>query len=93
MGLVSRVVEARGDGDVEVEAVQRAAQELAAGFAERSGRAISIGKEAFYRQEVMDVEGAYQVATEAMIENMDTYDANEGIGAFLTKRTPTWRHK
>ena len=50
-----------------------------------------VGKEAFYRQAEMNLADAYRFAAEVMTENMMARDAEEGIGAFIEKRTPTWR--
>jgi enoyl-CoA hydratase/carnithine racemase len=55
--------------------------------------AVSAGKRLFYRQLEADLEGAYRLATEAMVENMMTEDAAEGIDAFTAKRRPVWKNK
>lgn len=44
-----------------------------------------------YRQVQMDRREAYDYATEVMVENLLTDDAEEGIGAFLEKRAPKWK--
>jgi len=36
---------------------------------------------------------AYEAAGAVMVENMLTEDAAEGIGAFVAKRRPVWRHR
>jgi hypothetical protein len=38
----------------------------------------------------MPVEEAYSYAAQVMVDNMLTADAEEGIGAFLSKRMPQW---
>ena len=53
--------------------------------------AIAAGKRAFYEQLDAPLEAAYQVATAAMVANMATRDAAEGIAAFTAKRKPSWR--
>jgi enoyl-CoA hydratase/carnithine racemase len=81
-GLVNRVVPA---GEAETEALR-----LAGVIASKSPLALKIGKRAFYEQAEMDLAGAYRHASEAMVENMLARDAEEGIGAFMEKRTPAW---
>ena len=38
----------------------------------------------------MKISDAYKYASEIMIENMMNKDSEEGIAAFLEKRTPNW---
>jgi enoyl-CoA hydratase/carnithine racemase len=38
----------------------------------------------------MSLADAYEYTAGAMVENMLTRDAEEGIGAFLEKRAPEW---
>ena len=52
-----------------------------------------MGKEAFYRQQDMDLEQAYVMASEVMVQNMLAEDAHEGMTAFIEKRTPVWRDR
>ncbi|EJB03307.1 enoyl-CoA hydratase/carnithine racemase [Rhizobium leguminosarum bv. trifolii WSM597] len=59
-------------------------------IASKSPLTLKIGKEAFYRQLELPVEAAYDYAAKVMVDNMLTQDAEEGIGAFLNKRTPEW---
>ena len=82
LGLVNRVVP-------EV-ALDAAVLALAGQIAAKSPLAVAIGKEAFYRQAEMDLDGAYAYAAEVMTRNMMARDATEGIGAFLDKRAPVW---
>lgn len=82
IGLVNRVVP-----DAALAAETRALAEL---VASRSGHAIKLGKEAFYRQLELDLAEAYAYASEVMTENMLARDAEEGIGAFVEKRAPRW---
>lgn len=83
IGLVNRVVAAGTERD--------AAIALAEKVALKSAYTIKLGKEAFYRQAEMSLADAYRYAAEVMTENMMARDAEEGIGAFIEKRTPTWR--
>lgn len=53
---------------------------------------VGIGKAAFYAQVDRDTASAYAYAKEVMTMNALASDAREGIGAFLEKRIPAWRH-
>jgi enoyl-CoA hydratase/carnithine racemase len=66
---------------------------LAESVAAASTLTVSIGKQAFYAQIDMDQPKAYAYAKEIMSMNAMAEDAQEGIGAFLEKRTPCWRGK
>ena len=81
-GLINRAVPV-GRLDAEIGA-------LAAGIVAKSPLTLAIGKEAFYRQLEMGLDEAYAYASEVMTRNMMTHDAEEGIDAFLEKRTPKW---
>lgn len=83
IGLINRVVAAGTERD--------AAITLAEKVALKSAYTVKLGKEAFYRQAEMNLADAYRYAAEVMTENMMARDAEEGIGAFIEKRTPTWR--
>ena len=52
--------------------------------------AVALGKPAFYRQAELSLADAYAHTAEVMVHNMDEYDANEGIDAFIQKRAPVW---
>src|SRR5262245_22352455 len=69
IGLVNRVVT---PGAARDEAVK-----LARKIAVESAVAVKLGKEAFYQQIEMSVSEAYRLATEVMVENMMTRDAEE----------------
>ncbi|MGI9407689.1 MAG: enoyl-CoA hydratase [Hyphomicrobiaceae bacterium] len=81
-GLVNRIVP---DSDVLVQA-----QELASVIASKSPATVATGKVAFYRQLEKPLAEAYAFAADVMVRNMLHVDAEEGIGAFLEKREPTW---
>ena len=59
-------------------------------IASKSSKTLKIGKGAYYRQNEMPLEQAYEYASQVMVENMLEQDAKEGIDAFLEKRTPKW---
>ncbi|WP_305093117.1 enoyl-CoA hydratase [Prescottella sp. R16] len=64
--------------------------ELAARIAASSPLTLAIGKQAFYRQIDLPQDEAYELMSETMATNAVTCDAQEGMSAFLAKRTPTW---
>ena len=66
---------------------------LAKKIASKSKLIVKIGKKAFYKQLEMPLKKAYQYTSEVMTQNMMALDANEGISAFLEKRTPKWKNK
>ena len=83
-GLVNRVVPADA---------ARATRSSALVDRHRRARARSrsrIGKEAFYEQIELDERGAYELTRGVMAANAQAADAQEGMGAFLEKRPPTW---
>ena len=83
IGLVNAVVPEAG--------LEVAVAALAARIASKSPLTLRTGKEAFYRQREMGLEEAYAYASRVMAENMLSRDAEEGIDAFIEKRTPVWR--
>jgi enoyl-CoA hydratase/carnithine racemase len=82
IGLLNRVVPP--------EQLDRASEDLAVKIASKSTLTIGLGKSAFYRQINQDLETAYEHCGRVMVENMMARDAQEGIDAFLAKRTPEW---
>jgi len=81
-GLVNRVVPA--------EELEGAVGALVAKVARSSPLTVRIGKQAFYDQIELDERGAYELTRGVMASNAQTGDAQEGMGAFLEKRPPTW---
>ncbi len=82
-GLVNRVV-APDRLDDEVES-------LAASITGFSQAVIAIGKSAFYRQVDAPQHEAYRLTSAVMTANAAHPDAQEGMSAFLEKRSPEWR--
>ncbi|MGQ0673761.1 MAG: enoyl-CoA hydratase [Hyphomicrobium sp.] len=82
-GLVNRVVPA----DAVLDEALRIARRIAA----KSPATVAIGKAAFYAQLDQPLASAYDYAARVMVENMMLRDAEEGIGAFLSKRAPEWK--
>ena len=65
-------------------------RQMANKIANKSSQTVKIGKKAFYNQAEMKISDAYKYASEIMIKNMMNKDSEEGIAAFLEKRTPNW---
>ena len=59
-------------------------------IASKSSKTLKIGKSAYYLQNEMPLDQAYDYASQVMVKNMLEKDATEGIDAFLEKRTPHW---
>lgn len=78
---------------VPAERLEERAEELGRQIADASPLTLSIGKEAFYRQIDLPQKEAYAQMSEVMASNVVTHDAQEGMSAFLEKRTPKWRGK
>lgn len=67
--------------------------ELATQIAAASPLTLSIGKQAFYKQIDLPQDAAYEAMAETMATNAVTCDAQEGMTAFVEKRTPHWQGK
>ena len=65
-------------------------QALATTIAGKLGAAVSIGKEAFYKQSELALDEAYSYVSDVMVENMLYAQTEKGIGAFLDKKKPSW---
>jgi len=70
--------------------LKTATRKLAARIGEASPLTVSIGKQAYYTQIDLDLPKAYGYAKEVMTTNALADDAQEGISAFLDKRTACW---
>jgi enoyl-CoA hydratase/carnithine racemase len=82
-GLVNRVV-AEDALDAEVGA-------LVDRILSKPREAVAMGKGMFYRQLETGIESAYQLAGQTMACNMAHEVAQEGVQAFIDKRSPSWR--
>ena len=82
-GLVNRVA-AADQLDVELESLLQA-------ILSKPRLALAMGKQLFYQQAEMGIEAAYQLAGQTMACNMIDDVAQEGVQAFIDKRSPTWR--
>jgi enoyl-CoA hydratase/carnithine racemase len=81
-GLINRCV-APERLDAEVDA-------LAAVIAAKPPSVIAAGKALFYSQIELGIEPAYRLAGQAMACNLIGDAAQEGVAAFIEKRTPRW---
>lgn len=81
-GLINRVV----PGNQLLDEAQAMARQIA----DKSPLTVAIGKQAFYDQLECNLSDAYDLAADVMVRNMLARDAEEGINAFIEKRTPTW---
>ncbi len=82
LGLINRAVAA--------EALDAEARALAQTVAAKLPVAVKTGKQAFYNQAQMTTAEAYAYAGKIMVDNMLDTMTDEGINAFLEKRTPNW---
>ena len=85
IGLINRVVED--------EKLTEATMAMAATIASKSAMTLATGKQAFYRQREMTLADAYDYASRVMVGNMLKHDAEEGINAFIAKRSPEWQDR
>jgi enoyl-CoA hydratase/carnithine racemase len=82
MGLVNKVVPQ--------DALASETKALAELVASKLSAAVKVGKEAFYKQIQMSTADAYAYTGDVMVQNMLYRDTEEGIAAFLEKRSPNW---
>jgi enoyl-CoA hydratase/carnithine racemase len=82
-GLINRVVPP--------EQLESTVAELVAAIASSSAYTVATGKRAFYSQVDRAEDEAYEQCQLVMTENALAPDAQEGMTAFLEKRTPVWR--
>jgi enoyl-CoA hydratase/carnithine racemase len=82
-GLVNRVVPHQE--------LEPAVLELVHAIAHSSAYTVATGKHAFYSQIDRAEDEAYDHCELVMTDNALAHDAQEGMTAFLQKRTPVWR--
>ena len=82
-GLINRVVPHRDLNDTVLEIAKK--------ILKKSSKTIATGKKAFYEQLELGVSEAYKFTSEIMTKNMTEYNAQEGVDAFLQKRSPIWK--
>lgn len=83
LGFINRVV-AESELDSTID-------DLAGQIIAASPMTVATGKAAFYAQIDAPEPEAYQRAVDVMTENSMSHDAQEGISAFLAKRSPEWK--
>lgn len=81
-GLINRVVPS--------ERLAVESRKLASTIADASRVTVATGKQAFYHQIDLGQPDAYDYAKEVMSLNAEAPDAQEGMCAFLEKRSPDW---
>ncbi len=84
-GLINQVVP--------LDELEAATDELVRRVTRGSSESKAIGKHAFYAQIDLDQPKAYALASEVMAAAALTADAQEGIAAFIEKRSPEWRRR
>ena len=82
-GLINRVASA--------DALDAEVQQLVDAVLSKPREAVRMGKQLFYQQAEMGIEAAYQLAGQTMACNMVHEVAQEGVQAFIDKRSPSWR--
>ena len=83
MGLVNHAVSE--------EKLEERTRDLAEDLANKSPKALQMGKQAFYNQEDIPFEKALKYSNETFARLCSTEDAEEGVEAFLEKRDPNWK--
>ncbi|XP_009898615.2 enoyl-CoA hydratase domain-containing protein 3, mitochondrial [Dryobates pubescens] len=83
-GLVSKVV----PEDKLEEETMKISQKIC----ESSKSILALGKATFYRQITQDLDTAYKMTTQVMVDNLTLRDGQEGLEAFIQKRKPVWSH-
>jgi enoyl-CoA hydratase/carnithine racemase len=84
-GLINRVVP--------LDELETETEALANQIAEASRFVLSIGKQSFYAQVDQPDSDAMDFAKQTMIMSLAAEDAQEGIMAFMEKRTPLWKNR
>ncbi len=86
IGLVNRVVAA--------DELDKAAEELAGKFLEKTSLGVKVCRDAFYQcADTAEFEEAMRKGVELGIKTWETEDSQEGLKAFLEKRAPVWKNK
>jgi enoyl-CoA hydratase len=83
MGLLNKLVP---DNEVIPET-----RRMARKFTEKSPTVMAIGRAAFMRANDFDYRRGFEHAAETMSALVETPDAQEGLAAFVEKRTPEWQ--
>lgn len=81
-GLINQIAEPA--------ALDAAVEKLVASILAKPRAAIAMGKELFYRQAELGIEAAYDAAVRTISCNMMDPAAQEGVQAFIERRSPQW---
>lgn len=88
-GIISEIVTINNDPEILRERVNEIAKKIMS----NSKPIIALGKECFYKQiEMKNLEDAYKIAGETMVNNLKYEDTQSGLEAFAAKRKPQWSH-
>jgi enoyl-CoA hydratase/carnithine racemase len=82
LGLVNQVVAP--------DRLEDAFDALLARLLDKPKDVLALGKRAYYAQLEMGLEEAYRFTTEVIVDNALGRDFEEGLAAFMEKRTPEW---
>ncbi|MEL7597800.1 MAG: enoyl-CoA hydratase-related protein, partial [Clostridiaceae bacterium] len=85
IGLINKVVEN--------EKLEEETLELAKKIAVLSPLGVQMGKKSFYKSADLEYSKAFELVNNHFAMLCTTEDANEGVDAFLNKRTPQWKLK
>ncbi|NWF96729.1 MAG: enoyl-CoA hydratase/isomerase family protein [Candidatus Thorarchaeota archaeon] len=86
IGLVDRVFES-------VAALKAGTLELAKLLVTKPGVAVRLAKQSVNNAWVMPLDRSLKFEVDVFCKTFDTKDKDEGVDAFLSKRTPTFRHE
>lgn len=82
-GLITRAVDCEVQLDIEI---NRICEDIKS----KSKNVIKNGKRFFYEQNQMTLKAAYKYGENEMVNNIETWDGQEGIRSFIEKRKPKW---
>ena len=85
IGLINKVVS--------YDKLEEETLKLANKIAAKSPLAVQIGKKSFYKVADLEYSKAFEMANNHFAMLCTTEDANEGVNAFLNKRSPEWKLK
>ncbi|CRK93353.1 CLUMA_CG006895, isoform A [Clunio marinus] len=85
VGLVSSVVPS--------EKLDQELNEICDAIKSKSRAVVSFGKKFYYQQLGMDLNSSYIAGSQAMVDNLQLKDGQEGIKSFIEKRKPVWSNE
>lgn len=88
-GIISEVVNIDNSSDN----LEKRVLEIAKKIESNSKHIVTLGKKCFYQQiETPELEDAYKIASQVMLDNLKYEDTQLGLKAFATKKKPIWTH-